>query len=78
MYLQKVISKKTFLILWHLEGPRQKEQDLDQDPDIRWYGSATSDPDPYQNVTDPQHTTHFPSSIFLNNKKILWDVWILM
>ncbi len=49
MYLQKVYKqinlgeKKYFC--WHLERHWRKEQDLEQDPD----------PDPYQNVADPQH-----------------------
>jgi hypothetical protein len=56
MYLQKVISKKTlkktnFLqascwLLTKKEGSRSGSQRR---------GSADPDPDPYQNVTDPQH-----------------------
>jgi hypothetical protein len=44
--LQKVISK----ITWHLEGHWRKEQDPVPDPSI-----SCTDPDPYQNVMDPQH-----------------------
>jgi hypothetical protein len=54
MYLQKVISRKTFKILvscWRFEGrvPVTKTAGSVS----QRYGSA--DPDPYQNVTDPQH-----------------------
>ncbi len=54
MYLQKVMSRKT----WRLEGQGRKQQD----PDTLVRG-ADLDLDPYPNVTDPQHC-------FFNNSKI--------
>jgi hypothetical protein len=48
IYLQKVIIKNFLLASWSLT----KEQDPEPDPSIR-YGFA--DPDPIQNVTDPEH-----------------------
>ncbi len=45
MYLQKVLSRKNcvkkLFFCWHLEGQSRKQQD--------------PDPDPHQNVMDPQH-----------------------
>jgi hypothetical protein len=53
MYLQKVISRKTFFLnsfFWRLEGQGRKEKDPELDPD-----PLVKCADPYQNVTDPQH-----------------------
>ncbi len=50
---QKNLEKKT-LFCWHLESLCLKEQDLDPGRIcIPVYGSK--DPDPHQNVTDPEH-----------------------
>jgi hypothetical protein len=45
---------KKNIFCWRLEGHWRKEQDPDPDPDpvVR---SADLDPDPYQDVTDPEH-----------------------
>jgi hypothetical protein len=52
MYFQKVICRKTFLKLvfcWRLEELKVN----DENKRIRRHGSA--DPDPHQNVMDPQY-----------------------
>jgi hypothetical protein len=58
-YLRKIMynkHKKAFFSC-HLEGHWRKYQDLEPDPESEYvsqrYGAA--DPDPSQNVTDPQH-----------------------
>jgi hypothetical protein len=52
MYLKKVISKKTsktfFVGILSATYEKAGSASLSQ-----WYGST--DPDPYENVTDPQH-----------------------
>ncbi len=49
--LKKVISKKTFFVaFWSRVGFGSEVGSISQR-----YGSAVPDPDPYQNVTDPQH-----------------------
>jgi hypothetical protein len=56
MYLQKVISFKLWEKTYFLLASSQNQ----------WYGSVDQDPDPYQNVMDPQHlrtggwTLNFP------------------
>jgi hypothetical protein len=56
MYLQKVISKKT----WHLKSHGRKEHDPEPDPDSE-QDPLVKGTDPmirirtYQNVTDPEH-----------------------
>jgi hypothetical protein len=55
-YLQKVMSKKTLKKTYFLLAscpPRTKKAGSGSGSVSQWYGSA--DPDPYQNVTDPQH-----------------------
>ncbi len=66
MYIKKVIRKKfrwKLIFCWHLESYWRKKagsgsqswsesQSWSRD-ESQWYVSA--DPDPYQNVTDPQH-----------------------
>jgi hypothetical protein len=57
MYLQKVISRKTFykiISCWHLEGQCRKKRIRIR---IRRHGSANPDPDldPHQNDMDRQH-----------------------
>jgi hypothetical protein len=67
MYLQKVISRKTFLFLLVFVGVlKVNDEDPDPNPDpLVRHGSA--DPDPHQNVMDPQHcgtdTVHLNSTI---------------
>ncbi len=54
MYLQKVISKQTskkHIFSWHLVSQWQKNRSGSG----QWYGSANPDPNPYENVTDPEH-----------------------
>jgi hypothetical protein len=58
MYLQKVISQKMYLKIYFLSAscrPLTKKTGTGSGAGSvsRWYRSA--DPDPYQNVTDPQH-----------------------
>ncbi len=55
MYLKRVISKKNIFYL-HFESNWWKQQDPDPDPLIR-YGSE--DPDPYQNISNPEHWFNF-------------------
>ncbi len=62
-YLQKVISRKNcvkkLVFCWHLEGQWRKQQDPDPGSGSgsfsQRHGSADPNPDPPQNVMDPQH-----------------------
>jgi hypothetical protein len=53
---QKNLREK-IIFFCRLEGHRRKEQDPDPDPLVKSMvpGSENPDPDPYQNVTDPDH-----------------------
>jgi hypothetical protein len=52
MYLQKVISRKTFC--WRLEGHSMTKTAGSGSESI-WRRHGSADPDPHQNVMDPQH-----------------------
>jgi hypothetical protein len=67
MYLHKVISKEQlrenfFLLATCL--PLTKKAESGFGSVSQWYGSA--DPDPYQNVTDPQRCSYPNISLFSN------------
>jgi hypothetical protein len=59
MYLQKGLSKKTLKKTFSdvFDGilSATDEKTGSGSPVSQWYGTADPDPDPYQNVTDPQH-----------------------
>jgi hypothetical protein len=65
MYLQKVISKKTFFLNKFFVGILKVNDENrrfpdphphpDPDPLVKRHGSADPDPDPHQNVMDPQN-----------------------
>ncbi len=46
------------IFLRHFASHWRKEQDPDQEPELDRYVSGT-DPDPYQNIMDPQHWKHW-------------------
>jgi hypothetical protein len=66
MYIQKVLSRKTFIKLvfcWRLDVLKVNEKIVGSGSASgsgsgsisRRYGSADPDPDPHQNVKDPEH-----------------------
>jgi hypothetical protein len=52
MYVHKTISKdKKIIFCWHLEDQWREEQDPEPGPLVRG-----TDPDPYLNFMDPEHS----------------------
>jgi hypothetical protein len=52
---KKYGKQKKLILLGQLESHCQKEQDLDPDPQISNPVYGSKDPDPYQNLTTPEH-----------------------
>jgi hypothetical protein len=58
MYLQKVIDRKTFFLIvfcWDLEGQFRKKKDPNPGSGSISQRHGSADPDPHQNVLDPEH-----------------------
>jgi hypothetical protein len=60
MFLHKLISKKTWKTNMSATGQKAGSGSVGQK-----YGSSDPDPDPYKNVTDPQHCYAFLLSFTL-------------
>ncbi len=53
--LEKEILKNRFFCIIHNAEEKESDPELDPKPDPDLQRSGSGDPDPHQNVTDPQH-----------------------